>query len=65
MMDIDLNLDEPYELYSRSIAVPLHKNEDFRELGLKRLLCMLGAQEVEAEGLLHLSQAIFKSTRSM
>ena len=28
-------------------------------------VCMLGTQEVEAERLLHLSQAIFKSTRSM
>ena len=42
--------EEPYELYSRSIAVPLHSFEDYRELGMKRLLCKLGAEEVR-EGL--------------
>jgi hypothetical protein len=38
-------LEEPYKIYSRSIAVPLHGYEDYRELGLKRLLCKLGAKE--------------------
>jgi hypothetical protein len=35
---------EPYNIYSRGIAVPLHRYEDYREIGLKRfLLCKLGA----------------------
>jgi hypothetical protein len=38
-------LEEPYKIYSRSIAVPLHGYDDYRELGLKRLLCKLGAEE--------------------
>jgi hypothetical protein len=39
-------LEEPYKIYSRSIAVPLYGYDDYRELGLKRLLCKLGAKEV-------------------
>jgi hypothetical protein len=38
-------LEEPYKIYSSSIAVPLHGYDDYRELGLKRLLCKLGAEE--------------------
>ena len=40
-------LDEPYNIYSRTVAVPLHSDSDYRELGLKRLLCKLGAEEVK------------------
>jgi hypothetical protein len=43
-------LREPYKIYSKSIAVPLHGDEDYRELGLKRLLCKLGAETV-SEGI--------------
>jgi hypothetical protein len=43
-------LEEPYNIYSRGIAVPLHGYEDYREIGLKRLLCKLGAEEV-SEGM--------------
>jgi hypothetical protein len=43
-------LEEPYKIYSRSIAVPLHGFEDYRELGLKRVLCKLGAEKV-SEGI--------------
>ena len=32
--------------FSRSIAVPLHGYDDHRELGLKRALCKLGADEL-------------------
>jgi hypothetical protein len=39
-------LEEPYKIYSRSIAVPLYGYKDYRELGLKRLLCKLGAEKV-------------------
>ena len=40
-------LEEPYKIYSRgTIAVPLRGYEDYREIGLKRLLCMLGAEKV-------------------
>ena len=38
-------LEEPYKIYSRGIAVPLHGYEDYREIGLKRLLCKLGAED--------------------
>jgi len=41
-------LEEPYKIYSRSIAVPLHGYDDYRELGLKRLLFKLGAEQDEA-----------------
>ena len=39
-------LKEPFKIYSRSIAVPLHGHEDFRELGLKRLLHMIGEKKM-------------------
>jgi hypothetical protein len=42
-------LEEPYNIYSK-IAVPLHGYEDYRELGLKRVICKLGAEEV-SEGI--------------
>ena len=44
-----IGLEEPYNIYSK-IAVPLHDHEDYRELGLKRVLCKLGAETV-SEGM--------------
>jgi hypothetical protein len=38
-------LEEPYRIYSRSIAAPLHGYKDYRELGLKSLLCKLGQRK--------------------
>ena len=35
----------PYEIYSNNIAVPLYGNAEYRELGLKRVLLKLGANE--------------------
>ena len=43
-------LGEPYQIYSRSIAIPLYSRDMYRELGLKRVLCNLGAEEV-SEGI--------------
>ena len=40
-------LSYPYLIYSRNIAVPLHGSEDYRELGLKRVLLKLGANQVK------------------
>jgi hypothetical protein len=45
-------LEEPYNIFSRSIAVPLHGYDDYRELGLKRVLCKLGAEEVSEASIL-------------
>ena len=39
-------LEETHNVFSRSIAVPLHGYDDHRELGLKRALCKLGADEL-------------------
>ena len=36
----------PYHIYSRSIAIPLYSRDEYRELGLKRMLCHLGSEEV-------------------
>ena len=38
--------EEPHNVFSRSIAVPLHGYDDHMELGLKRALCKLGADEL-------------------
>ena len=34
-------LNETYKIFLRNIAVHRHGYSDYRELGLKRLLCML------------------------
>ena len=49
-------LEEPYNIFSRSIAAPLHGYDDYRELVLKRVLCKLVAEEVS-------EASIFKSLR--
>ena len=38
-------LEEPYQIYNRSIAIPLYSRDDYRDLGLKRVLCNLGAED--------------------
>ena len=43
---MELVLEEPYQIYNRSIAIPLYSRDEYRELGLKRVLCKLGAEEV-------------------
>jgi hypothetical protein len=51
-------LEEPYRIYSRSIAVPLYGYDDYRELGLKRLFCKLGAEEVSKGFFARISQSL-------
>jgi hypothetical protein len=51
-------LEEPYKIYSRSIALPLYGYDDYRELGLKRLLCKMGAEEVSEGMLTRISKSI-------
>ena len=55
-------LEEPYQIYSRSIAIPLHSRDDYRKLGLKRVLCNLGSEEVSEGICARISKPFRKST---
>jgi hypothetical protein len=51
-------LEEPYNIYSKCFVVRLYDHKDYRELGLKRLLCKLGAKEVSRGTCARISKAL-------
>lgn len=49
-------IDDPYKIYGRSIAIPLHGHVDYREPGLNRFVRLLGAKEVKKRMSANMSQ---------
>jgi hypothetical protein len=37
-------IEPPYQIYNKALGVPLYGMSDFREVGLKQLLCKMGAE---------------------
>ena len=55
-------LEEPYNIYLRGIAVPLHGYEDFHRIGLKRLPLKIGGEEISEVWCSKLSKAFFSDS---
>ena len=51
-------INPPYSLF-KDIAIPLHSNEEYRDVGLRQILCKMGAKETDLS-IVHKSMRIVK-----